>query len=67
MSYRPDNQSLAVPARKIIKGIDELNENIRERARSGEWSTEHIKKINKLHNKLVKLSLKLQILSEEQW
>lgn len=45
MSYRPPEQELEGPCKKIIQGIDEFNAAANARADDGEWVQDHLDKL----------------------
>jgi len=73
MSYRPDNQSLSEPLRKILagmtEGLTEFSDAVDARIEAGpsEWLTEHIDHIKKVRRKLLKLKDTLTALEQDNW
>lgn len=67
MGYRPDNQSLETPARKILDGIEEFEDAVTERAKHGEWKNEHLEEMFELVEQLKKSKMKLITVTKEQW
>ena len=67
MSYRPDNQSIETPARKIIEGIEEFESAVQERIRSGEWQQTHLADLCDMSIDLSRVKLALAMLAEHTW
>lgn len=67
MSYRPENQSLAKPARFIISGVDDLISAFQERRRSNEFSEKHVEELDKLEPDLVRFRNVLSKLERDNW
>lgn len=67
MSYRPDEQSIETPCRKIIQGINEFSAATSERIKSDEWKADHIKELNALRVRLMNLLGELETLAESTW
>jgi hypothetical protein len=68
MSYRPQEQSIEDPLRKIMEGIDEFSKAVRERINDrGEWDRDHIKEINDVRVKLYQIYPELSDLADNNW
>lgn len=68
MSYRPQEQSIEDPLRKIMEGIDEFSKAVRERINDrGEWDRDHIKEINDVRIKLYQIYPELVDLADNNW
>lgn len=67
MGYRPDKESLEDPINSIIVGVKEFDSAVNSRIEAGDWTDEHIKRIDEIRIKLNELKTKLVILKEETW
>jgi hypothetical protein len=67
MSYRPDDQSIEDPCRKIVAGINEFDSAVSKRIASREWNAEHIEKLCELRLRLMAFKNELELLAEETW
>lgn len=68
MSYRPQEQSIEDPLRKIMEGIDEFSKAVKERIDDrGEFNRDHIKEINDVRVKLYQIYPELSDLADNNW
>ena len=66
MSYTPTEQELCPSILKIIEGIDEFNDAVRERTGvPAAWQRDHLNEITNLSCELVRLRTRLAVLSGE--
>ena len=69
MSYRDPEQALEEPCEDIIKGIDLLQERIRNRMdeQNEPWKLEHLVELETLAHETTALRRKLAILRRDNW
>lgn len=67
MGYRPVEQSIEDPLRKILEGMNEFDAAVRLRIGSGDWKAEHLEEIDELSRQLSKYRIKMTRLAEDNW
>lgn len=67
MSYRPQEQSIEDPLRKILEGIVELDAAARKRAESRDWAEEHLEELDQLNIDLLRLRRRMIKMADEHW
>ena len=67
MSYRPPEQSIAEPARKLIENITEFCAAADARMQSEDWNSDHIDDLASLHYILTDAQCTLVSLARENW
>jgi hypothetical protein len=67
MSYRPPEQSIEGPAHDIAEAVDRFSAAVDRRLASGDWSEDHISRLEELEARLHVLRYPLLRLAEETW
>ena len=67
MSYRDEKQSLEPSLTKMLEGIIEFDNAVRERVVSDEWKKDHLAELNQVRSKLLILQIDMEIIKADTW
>jgi hypothetical protein len=67
MGYRPEDQSIEGPLRKILEGIKEFHSAAGKRVESGEWKEDHLDELDDIDCDLLSMRRRILKLANENW
>lgn len=59
MGYAQENEQLSPSIDKILEGMEEFNNAVNDRIKSGEWNSAHIQRLNELRKEFNDLQIEI--------